>query len=69
MIMKKETIVYMLHIKESIGKIKGYTTGFTQQDFLNNTMVQDAVTRNFQIIGEAVKKVPIEFQQKYSQIE
>jgi uncharacterized protein with HEPN domain len=32
-------------------------------------MVQDAVIRNFQVIGEAAKKVPAELQEKYPEIE
>jgi uncharacterized protein with HEPN domain len=67
--MKKEPIVYILHIQESIEKIKEYTAAFTQQQFLDNSMVQDAVIRNFQIIGDAAKKVPAELQEKYPEIE
>jgi uncharacterized protein with HEPN domain len=30
----------------------------TEHDFLSNQLVQDAVIRNFEIIGEASKKIP-----------
>jgi uncharacterized protein with HEPN domain len=67
--MQKAPIVYNLHIKNSIQKIKEYTEGFTQQEFLDNSLVQDGVIRNFQVIGEAAKKVPANLQEKYPEIE
>jgi uncharacterized protein with HEPN domain len=39
--------LYRIHIVESIEKIESYTRGG-----------QDAVVRNFEIIGEAVKQIP-----------
>lgn len=37
--------------------------------FLEDELVQDAVIRNFEIIGEASKKLDIDFRSKYSEIE
>jgi uncharacterized protein with HEPN domain len=48
--------VYLAHILECIGKIERFTvTGKTR--FLADDMVQDAVLRNFEVIGEAVKRL------------
>lgn len=52
----KDHKIYLSHILESILKIKDYTKGMTEHDFLSNQLVQDAVIRNFEIIGEASKK-------------
>lgn len=42
---------------------------FNETRFINDTLVQDAVIRNFEIIGEATKKLDLAFRQKYSEIE
>jgi len=40
---------------DSIHYIFEYTDGMSKEEFLNQKMVQDAVIRNFEIIGEATK--------------
>lgn len=55
--MKKDPRVYLAHILECAQKIERYTKG-GEKEFHNDTMLQDAVIRNFEIIGEAAKRVP-----------
>ncbi len=38
------------------------------EDFIKNDMVVDAVIRNLEIIGEAVKNIPPEVRSKYPEI-
>ena len=45
-----------------------YTSRLIKKDFAKNTLVQDAVIRNFEIIGEATKKVSNDFRQVNSEI-
>jgi len=52
----KDTRVYLLHIRDAVVRIQTYTGG-GQEEFLNNKMIQDAVIRNLEIIGEATKKL------------
>ena len=52
----KSILVYLLHIRDAIVRIQTYTEG-GQEEFLNNKMIQDAVIRNLEIIGEATKKL------------
>lgn len=40
----------------------------TEKDFLKNEIVQDAVIRNFEIIGEATKQLPKEFREENKNI-
>ncbi len=54
---------------DCIQKIQGYTTGIDQDKFLNNSLIQDAVIRNLEIIGEATKQLNQDFRLKYPQIE
>jgi uncharacterized protein with HEPN domain len=64
---KKDPRVYMAHILECAAKIERYTTGGKQQ-FLNDEMVQDAVIRNFEIIGEAAKRVPAAYRKAHPEV-
>ncbi len=64
----KDDIAYIDHILLSISKILEYTKDFNQDDFKDNEMVQDAVIRNIEIIGEATKKVSVDFKSQYSKI-
>jgi uncharacterized protein with HEPN domain len=40
-----------------------------EQSFLENTLIQDAVIRNFEIIGEATKHLSDSFRAKYPNVE
>jgi len=52
----KDDRLYLTHIKEAIDKINLYTNdGYDQ--FVNDPKTQDAVIRNFEIIGEATKQI------------
>lgn len=44
---------YLAHMQEAIKRISRYVEDMDESDFLNNALVQDAVVRNFEIIGEA----------------
>jgi uncharacterized protein with HEPN domain len=66
--LSKEPIIYLTHIQECISKIKQYTQGIDENEFLNNTLVQDAVIRNLEIIGEATKHLNQDFRRKYPQL-
>ncbi len=65
--MKKDPRVYLAHILESAQKIERYTSG-GEKEFHNDTMLQDAVIRNFEIIGEAAKRVPEAYRKTHSQV-
>lgn len=66
--MKKEPYIYVGHILQCIESILEYTSGMNENDFLHNKLVQDAVLRNFEVIGEATKQIESPFRAEYSQI-
>ena len=66
--MKRDIRVYIEDILECIAKIEEYTKEITEDEFYENTQTQDAVLRRLEIIGEAVKKIPQEFRDKYPEI-
>lgn len=66
--MKKDNLIYIEHIKDCVQKIKQYTNEMGQEEFINNTLTQDAVIRNLEVIGEATKNLSPEFRNKYPNI-
>ena len=48
---------YLRHIIEAIERIERYTEDMDELGFAQNQMVQDAVIRNFEIIGEASRNI------------
>ena len=62
----REYLAFIEDMIEAIDKILRYldtVDGF--EDFLNSEMVIDAVTRNYEIIGEAANQIPKEIKEKY----
>lgn len=55
--MSRSDSVYLQDILESVNIILTYTENITEFEFLNNMILQDAVTRRFEIIGEAASKI------------
>jgi len=67
--MKRDAQVYIEDILEAIAKIEEYMKGLkSDEEFYNNSQVQDAVLRRLEIIGEAVKNIPEEFREQYPDI-
>lgn len=63
----KEARVYLLHIRDALARIQAYTSG-GREAFMHQTLVQDAVIRNIEIVGEAVKKLPREFRDQHPEV-
>lgn len=66
--MKKDPKIFIEHILECIERIEQYTKGVTKVEFLNSPQLQDAVIRRIEVIGEAVKNIPIETKDRYPNI-
>jgi uncharacterized protein with HEPN domain len=56
------------HMLDAIEKIQRYASGTTEDQFVAGSMVVDAVIRNFQVLGEAVRHVPSDIQSKYTDV-
>ena len=55
--MSRSDNVYLQDILESVNIILTYTENKTEFDFIKDMMLQDAVIRRFEIIGEAASKI------------
>ena len=55
--MPRDYKVYLEDILEAIQKIRSYTEGYSYETFVEDSKTIDAVVRNLEIIGKAVKQV------------
>jgi uncharacterized protein with HEPN domain len=53
---------------ESILLVEQYSKGITQAKFYKDPYLQDAIIRRLEIIGEAVKNLPISFRNKHPEM-
>jgi len=53
--MKRDESVYLQHILDAIQKIETYLRGVDEATFAAQSLVQDGVIRQIEIIGEAVR--------------
>ena len=65
---KRDFNLYLKDILDSIKRIEKYTKGLDVNDFHNNDMINDAVVRNLEIIGEAAKNFPAELRRHAPEI-
>jgi len=66
---KRDPSLFLHDIIDSIGKIEKYTRDLSFSSLKRNQLVVDAVVRNFEIIGEAVKNMPKDLKNKYPETE
>jgi uncharacterized protein with HEPN domain len=66
--MKKDDRIYLKHILDAISQIEEYTHKISHQEFVNKKMIQDAVIRQIEIIGEATKQLSPNIIEKYIQV-
>ena len=66
--MKKDPLVYIDDIRDSIKAIRSYTAGLTKEEFFNSTEKQDAIYRRLEVIGEAANRLPDKFKKQYPQV-
>lgn len=55
-------------IETALGRIERYTAGFDRERFLGDERTTDAVVRNLEIIGEAVRWLPEDFKTTHAAV-
>ncbi|MGH9429056.1 MAG: HepT-like ribonuclease domain-containing protein [Terriglobia bacterium] len=63
--MPRDYKISLEDILDAARKIRTYTEGMSQKTFAADPKTLDAVVRNLEIIGEAIKKIPEEIRSKY----
>ncbi len=66
--MIKEPSIFIEHILKSIERIESFSKGISKEKLFENELIQSAIIRQIEIIGEAVKNFPKEFTKKYSSV-
>lgn len=66
--MSRDESLYLADIVECCEKVLKFTKGMAYKDFVHDDLHFDAVLRNLEIIGEAVKHVPEEIRKTYPHI-
>lgn len=57
----------MRHIRDAVGRIESYVVG-GREAFLAETIIQDAVIRNIEVIGEAVKNLSGDLRSRHPEV-
>ncbi len=65
---KRGASVYLNDILECIARIEEYTQGKTEADFVADPMLQDAIIRRIEIVGEAINNISEEFTEENPEI-
>lgn len=65
----KEDRLYLIHIEESIDRIHAYVAGLDFHDFMQKSLVQDAVLRNLQVLAESTQRLSADFKAAHPEIE
>jgi uncharacterized protein with HEPN domain len=67
--MSRDYKVYLEDILDAIIKIQLYTENLSKETFFADSKTIDAVVRNLEIIGEAIKKLPQEVRSSHPEVE
>jgi len=65
---KRDPELLLEDVSLSIEKIERYINSFTMDNFKVDDKTVDAVVRNLEIIGEAVRQIPSAFKEKHSNV-
>lgn len=66
--MKRDVRLFINDIIENMSLIEQSTKDISEQEFKQDRLLVDATLRRLEIIGEAIKNIPLEFTEKYSHI-
>lgn len=66
---ERELGVYLGHIVMAMDAIAEYIVGMRDKDFFDDRKTQDAVIRNCEIIGEAIKHIPDDYRVRHPEVD
>ena len=66
--MKRDDSVYLRHILDAIAKVDAYLQDVDEVAFLQSSLVQDAVIRQIEIVGEAARHLSRELREAHPDV-
>ncbi len=66
--MKRDDTVYLRHILDAIQKVEQYLNGVPEAIFIQDSLIQDGVIRQLEIMGEAVKRLSSSLREQNGQV-
>jgi uncharacterized protein with HEPN domain len=66
--MKRDESFYLRHILDAIARTEEYLQALDEAAFVRNSLVQDGVIRQIEIIGEATKRLSTELRSRYPHV-
>jgi uncharacterized protein with HEPN domain len=60
--------VFLRHILDPVEKVSRYLVDVDEETFLGDTLIQDGVIRQIQIMGEAVRRVSPSLRNRYPSV-
>ena len=65
----KDDRLYLIHISECIERIESYVAGKDKQQFLDSSLIQDAIIRNLQLLAESTQRLSDAAKERESRID
>jgi uncharacterized protein with HEPN domain len=65
---KRDYALYINDILDAMKNIDSYTRAMTSKEFVKDKKTRDAVIRNLEVIGEAVKNIPDSLKKRYPDV-
>lgn len=66
--MEKDNNIYVRHILDAISDIERYIVAKSFAEFKKDTLIQDAVIRKIEIIGEAARQMSEKFRKEHQAV-
>ncbi len=66
--MKRDDTVYLQHILDAIAKAQSYLLDVDEATFFTDSLVQDGVIRQIEIVGEAAKRLSGELRNQHAHV-
>lgn len=64
----REYIDYLKDIRDEIHQALAFVSGVSYEEFLENAMLNHAVVRSLEVVGEAAKGIPEDVRQQYPEV-
>lgn len=63
-----DDLLFLIHIRDSLREVRAFVANETREGFLENRMLQNAVMRSFEVVGEASRRVSGEYRERHPEV-